>query len=196
MPATEPPHQILIAGAGYAGLHVALRLSTWRDRHRGLEVTLIDQHPYRQVITELPRVAAATRAAEAVRLPLAQLLAQQVRFVQATISGFDLAAGRRMTTAGPLPYTRLVLALGSRPNDLAIPGLAERTIPLYSVEDAERVWHAVMVAVAAAASEPDPERQRRLLTVVVGGGGATGVELAETLPMLARSTDSRRSCPG
>jgi NADH:ubiquinone reductase (H+-translocating) len=195
MPTTEPPHQILIAGAGYAGLHVALRLSTWQDKHRTVEVTLVDQHPYHQVITELPRVAAGTRAAEAVRLPLAQLLAQQVRFVHATITGFDLAAGRLLTTAGALPYTRLVLALGSRPNDFAIPGLAERTIPLYSVEDAERVWQAVMAAVAAAASEPDPERQRRLLTVVVGGGGATGVELAgelaETLPMLAR----RRGLP-
>ena len=100
MPTTELPHQILIAGAGYAGLHVALRLSTWLDRHRTVEVTLVDQHPYHQVITELPRVAAGTRAAEAVRLPLAQLLAQQVRFVQATITGFDLAAGRLLTTAG------------------------------------------------------------------------------------------------
>jgi NADH dehydrogenase len=195
MPTTEPPHQILIAGAGYAGLHVALRLSTWLDQHRTVAVTLVDQHPYHQIITELPRVAAGTRAAEAVRLPLAQLLAQRVRFVQATITGFDLAAGHLLTTAGALAYTRLVLALGSRPNDFAIPGLAERTIPLYSVDAAERVWQAVMAAVAAAASEPDPERQRRLLTVVVGGGGATGVELAgelaETLPMLAR----RRGLP-
>src|ERR671933_2723340 len=161
MPTTEPPHQILIAGAGYAGLHVALRLSAWRGKHRTVEVTLVDQHPYHLVITELPRVAAGTRAAEAVCLPLAQLLAQQVRFVQATITGFDLAARRLLTTAGALPYTRLVLALGSRPNDFAIPGLAERTIPLYSVEDAERVWQAVMAAVAAAASERDPERPRR-----------------------------------
>src|SRR5919204_5946527 len=190
MPTTEPPHQILIAGAGYAGLHVALRLSTWQDKHRTVEVTLVDQHPYHQVITELPRVAAGTRAADAVRLPVERLLGEQVSFVQARLTGFDLAARRLLTTAGELPYTRLVLALGSRPNDFAIPGLAERTIPLYSVDDAERVWQAVMAALAAAASERDPERQRRLLTVVVGGGGATGVEvageLAETLPMLAR----------
>jgi NADH:ubiquinone reductase (H+-translocating) len=196
MSTTEPLDQIVIAGAGYAGLHVALRLSTWLDTHRAIAVTLVDQHPYHQIITELPRVAAGTRAAEAVRLPLAELLAERVRFVHATITSVDVAAGRVLTSDGALlAYTRLVLSLGSRPNDFAIPGLAERTIPLYSVEDAERVWQAVMAAVDAAASEPDPEQQRRLLTVVVGGGGATGVELAgelaETLPMLAR----RRGLP-
>ncbi len=184
------PHQIVIAGAGYAGLHVALRLSTWLDRHRMVQATLVDQHPYHQVITELPRVAAGTRLASAVRLPVEQLLEQHLTFVQATISGFDLPAGRVLTTAGALPYTRLVLPLGSRPNDFAIPGLAERTIPLYSVDDAEHVWRAVQAAVTAAAGEREPERQRCLVTAVVGGGGATGVELvgelAEVLPELAR----------
>jgi NADH:ubiquinone reductase (H+-translocating) len=190
MTATPAPHQILIAGAGYAGLHVALRLSTWLERQPAVQATLVDQHPYHQVITELPRVAAGSRAADAVRLPVERLLAQQVAFVQARVTGFDVPGARLLTTAGELPYTRLVLALGSRPNDFAIPGLAERTIPLYSVEDAERVWQAAQDAVAAAAGEPDPERQRWLATVVVGGGGATGVELAgelaETLPELAR----------
>jgi NADH dehydrogenase len=82
-----------------------------------------------------------------------------------------------------------VLALGSRPNDFAIPGLAERTLSLYSASDAERVWEAVNKTLDGAAAAPDPERQRCLATVVVGGGGATGVELAgelaEMLPQVA-----------
>ena len=82
-----------------------------------------------------------------------------------------------------------MLALGSRPNDFAIPGLAQRTLSLYSASDAERVWAAVNKALTAAAAATDPERQRRLATVVVGGGGATGVELAgelaEMLPEVA-----------
>jgi NADH dehydrogenase len=172
----------VIAGAGYAGLHVALRLQ--------LPATLVDQHPYHQVITELPRVATGTRAPDAVRLPLERLLGERVSFVQARLTGFDLAGRRLLTTAGDLPYTRLVLALGSRPNDFAIPGLAEHTIPLYSVDNAERVWQAAQTAVAAAAAERDPEQRRRLVTAVIGGGGATGVELAgelaEALPELAR----------
>jgi NADH:ubiquinone reductase (H+-translocating) len=101
-----------------------------------------------------------------------------------------LANRTLQTKAGPVGYTRLVLALGSRPNDFAIPGLAERTIALYSVADAERVWAAARDTVKAAAQATDPDRRRRLATVVVGGGGATGVELAgelaETLPAVAR----------
>ena len=96
---------------------------------------------------------------------------------------------RLLTEAGPIGWRRLVLALGSRPNDFDIPGLAQRTLSLYSASDAERAWEAVSRALSAAAAADDPERQRRLATVVVGGGGATGVELAgelaEVLPKVA-----------
>ena len=181
--------QIVVAGAGYAGLHVALRLTASLRNHPAVELTLADRHDYHQVLTELPRVAGGTRAADAVRIPLQDVLAARVRFVQTEINGFDLAGQRLLTGAGPIGWGRLVLALGSRPNDFAIPGLAQRTLSLYSAGDAERVWAAAGRALTAAAAEPDPERQRRLATVVVGGGGATGVELAgelaEVLPAVA-----------
>jgi NADH dehydrogenase len=183
-------HHFTIAGAGYAGLHAALRLATKLRDNPEVALTLVDRHDYHQVLTELPRVAGGTRAAEAVRIPLDDVLAERVEFVEAEVQGFDLADRRLLTAAGPIDYTRLVLALGSRPNDFAIPGLAERALSLYSVGDAERVWAAVNDALAAAAAATDPERQRCLATVVVGGGGATGVELAgevaEMLPELER----------
>ena len=181
----------MVAGAGYAGLHVALRLTARQRNNPALELTLVDQHDYHQAITELPRVAGGTRTADAVRIPLQDLLAKRVRFIQATIDGLDLA-GRLITGAGPVGWGRLVLALGSRPNDFAIPGLEQRTLQLYSASDAERVWAAVTGALTSAAG---PGRQPRLATVVIGGGGATGVELAgelaEALPEEAR----RRGLP-
>jgi NADH:ubiquinone reductase (H+-translocating) len=181
---------IVVAGAGYAGLHVALRLTAKLRSKPGVELILVDRHDYHQALTELPRVAAGTRAADAVRIPLQDTLAKRVRFVQTEITSLDLAGKRLLTRAGPIGWTRLVLALGSRPNDFAIPGLAERALSLYSAGDAERVWTAVSKALEAAAAVADPDRQRRLATVVVGGGGATGVELAgelaEILPEAAR----------
>ena len=180
--------QVVVAGAGYAGLHVALRLTAKR-RNNPVELTLVDRHDYHQAITELPRVAGGTRAADAVRIPLQDVLAERVRFVQTEINGFDLAGRRLLTGAGPIGWRRLVLALGSRPNDFAIPGLEQRALSLYSASDAERVWAAVGKALTAAAAATDPRLQRRLATVVVGGGGATGVELAgelaEALPQVA-----------
>jgi NADH:ubiquinone reductase (H+-translocating) len=186
---TDSSGQVVVAGAGYAGLHVALRLTAKLRSNPAVELTLVDRHDYHQVITELPRVAGGTRAADAVRIPLQDMLATRVRFVQAEIDGFDLAGRRLLTGAGPIGWRRLVLALGSRPNDFAIPGLAQRALSVYSASDAEQVWAAVNQALTAAAAATDPERQRRLATVVVGGGGATGVELAgelaEILPQAA-----------
>ena len=138
--------QIVVAGAGYAGLHVALRLTAKLRNNPEVELTLVDRHDYHQVLTELPRVAGGTRAADAVRIPLQDMLAKRVRFVQTEINGFDLAGRRLLTGAGPIGWRRLVLALGSRPNDFAIPGLAQRALSLYSASDAERVWAAVSKA--------------------------------------------------
>ena len=66
------------------------------------------------------------------RIPLQDALAERVRFVQTGIKGFDLAGLRLLTGAGAVGWGRLVLALGSRPNDFAIPGLAERALSLHS----------------------------------------------------------------
>src|SRR5256885_9202864 len=82
---------IVVAGAGYAGLHVALRLTAKLRNHPETMLTLVDRHDYHQVLTELPRVAGGTRAAGAVRIPLQDILAERVRFVQTEIDGFDLA---------------------------------------------------------------------------------------------------------
>ena len=133
------------------------------------------------MITELPRVAGGTRTADAVRIPLEDTLPKQAHFVLTEITGFDLAGRQLLTEAGPIGWRWLVLALGSRPNDFAIPGVAEHTLTLYSADDAEEVWAAVNKSLTAAASAKDPESRRRLATAVVGGGGATGVELAGEL---------------
>ena len=188
---------IVIAGAGYAGLHVALRLAGRLRGRPGVEVVLVDRHDYHLALTELPRVAAGTRAAGAVRIPIEDVLAGRVRFVQTGIDGVDLAGRRLLTGAGPVGWGRLVLALGSRPNDFAIPGLAERALSLYSASDAERVWAAVSKALDDAAAAADPGRRRRLATVVVGGGGATGVELAGELAEVLPEAAARRGlAPG
>jgi NADH:quinone reductase (non-electrogenic) len=103
-PAAEGTGQIVVAGAGYAGLHVALRLTARQRGNPALPLTLVDRHDYHEAITELPRVAAGTRAADAVRIPLQGVLAERVRFVQAEINGVDLAGRQLLTGAGPIGW--------------------------------------------------------------------------------------------
>ena len=70
---------IVVAGAGYAGLHVALRLAARLRDNPVVEIILVDRHDYHQVITELPRVAGGTRAADAVRIPLQDVRSEERR---------------------------------------------------------------------------------------------------------------------
>jgi NADH:ubiquinone reductase (H+-translocating) len=183
--------QIIIAGGGYAGLQIAVRLGDWlKDRAEDVQAMLVDRHDYHQIIPELPDVAAGDRSVADVRMPLAKLVGQQVAFVQTTVAGFDLAGRRLLTEAGPLPYDRLVIALGSQSNSFGIPGVPQYSLNLYSVDAATRVWAAINAAVDAAAKEADAAKVRQLLTVLVGGGGPTGVEVAgdvaEQVPALVR----------
>jgi nucleoside-diphosphate-sugar epimerase len=87
----ERNHGIVVAGAGYAGLHVAMRLATKLRDNPGVQLTLVDWHDFHQVMTELPRVAGGTRAADAVRIPVDDVVARRVRFLETQITGFDLA---------------------------------------------------------------------------------------------------------
>lgn len=180
----------VIAGAGYAGLHVAQRLGSWiRDRHQAT-ITLVDRNDYHQLLTELPRVAAGERLEEQVKVDLEKVLPKPVTFVQTEVTGFDFPKRQILTEDGPIGYWRLVLALGSRPNDFHIPGLADRVTFMRSSADALVIRRQVEASVRKAAESKDRNEQQRLMTVVVGGGGATGVELAgalsEELPDMAR----------
>src|SRR5262252_4500376 len=186
--------RIVIAGAGYAGLHAAQRSERWLANHDEVEMTLVDRNDYHQLITELPRVATGTLEKSRVQIETGAVLSRRVRSVQTRITGFDLKERSLVTDAGRLPYDYLVLGLGSRPNDFGIPGLAERVLSPYSAEEAQQVWEAVTDSVRRAAATTDPGEQQRLLTIVIGGGGATGVELAgafaEGLPSLAKEYGS------
>ncbi|HZT96122.1 MAG TPA: NAD(P)/FAD-dependent oxidoreductase [Chloroflexota bacterium] len=186
---SDQDHSIVIAGAGYGGLHVAQRMAPFLRRHSDIRLMLVDQNPYHQLITELPRVTSGERTVGQVQVDLEQVLSTVVEFKQSEITAICPAENRLESTTGSIGYERLVLALGSRPNDFNIAGLSEQVLYPYTPEGAREVWEAVNNAVSAAAQAPDDAERRRLLTVAIGGGGASGVEIAggfaEELPQLA-----------
>lgn len=146
---------IVVIGAGYAGMTAALRLDR---RHRITLISAADQFTQRIRLHEL----AAGRAS--VSVPLAELTrGTGIGTVVATVSAIDTAAKLVRTDDGrEFRYDTLVYALGSR-TDVRTPGVAEHA---YTPETAG----ALRARLSSGAGE-----------LAVVGGGLTGVELAAEL---------------
>lgn len=160
--------RVVILGAGYGGLRVALRLSgRWGGR---FEVLLIDRCDYHQLVTRLPEVAAGGISPLEAAVPLAVPLAgRPVRFLQTTVRALDLGRPAVLTDIGWLEGDWLVVALGSEPAWPAISGLAQVAFPFRTLSDAVALGERL-----ARGPAPTVGGDR----VVVVGGGFTGVELA------------------
>lgn len=168
--------QVVILGAGYAGLSAAKAV----HRHAGahLQVVVVDRSPDHVLRTELYQVdeiatEGATRRKWA--LPIVEVLEGRVaRFVQGTVTGIDLSSKCVRLETGTLPFDYLVICLGSEPSYFGIPGGKELAQEVYSLSGAERLAARLREIERAAARAPAPARPR----VVVVGGGSTGTEVA------------------
>jgi NADH dehydrogenase len=178
--------RVLILGGGYVGLYSALALR--KHVRANTEITVVDRRPYMTYQPFLPEAAAASIAPGHVVVPLRREL-KGVKIVQAKVVGIDHGARavRATTDFGDdltLQYDELVVALGSIPRTLPIPGLAEFGVGFKWVEEAINVRNSVLGRIARAASTTDPALRKRLLTFVFVGGGFAGIEaFAETEDM-------------
>src|SRR5688572_6632765 len=103
---------VLILGAGYAGLRAALDL--WMAARRGAPVR----------VTLVHEVGTGGLRPGAAQVPLSLLLRDRpVDFVQGSVEAIDLATSSVATTAGNFTYDSLVVALGSEPDFHGIDGL-------------------------------------------------------------------------
>jgi NADH:ubiquinone reductase (H+-translocating) len=178
----DPPH-IVIIGAGFGGLWASRAL-----RRAAVRVTLIDRNNYHGFWPLLYQVAAAELDAEQIAYPLRRILRRHrhVTFFLADVQEVDFTA--RTVEAGnrTLHYDYLVLALGSTSSYFNIPGAAEHTFPLKTMEEGIHLRNHILRCFERAVQESDPGRRRELLTFVVVGGGPTGVEYVGALSELVQ----------
>lgn len=169
-PATPNKVRIVIAGAGFAGIRAARRLS----RHAGLEVTLISPEDTFTYYPQLYHAATGGTRKESA-LPLTEVLAGcPVQVVKARLASFDPAAHTVATDTGQtLPYNKLILALGSVTNYFGIPGLAEFSYDIKSINGAERFKQHLHQQLT--------DQHAADLNYAIVGGGPTGIELAGAL---------------
>lgn len=182
--------RILILGAGYAGLRVALELDRLlAGREDLLQITLVDRHLYHQHIALLHLLAVEAAPQSEVALPLDTLLQRRnVRFHQGEVTRIEPGQRQVVLSDGlALPYDRLVVALGGTTSYAGIAGAAEHTWPLRSYDEALRLCEHIDSRFREAVLTQNADERRRLLSFAVVGGNFTGCQLAGELAQRARS---------
>jgi NADH dehydrogenase FAD-containing subunit len=156
-------HEVLVLGAGYAGLSAAVQLAARTGKRGNLRVRLVN--PY-DTFTERLRLHMTATGQETAEMNILELLeGTGAGFVRGWVTAVDAEAKTvRIDDDRVLRYDTLVYSLGSIADTAAVPGADDHACTLDSPEDA---------AVLA-------DRLTRLDggTVVVGGSGLTGVEAA------------------
>ena len=98
-------------------------------------------------------------------------------FHQAEIEGVDTAARNAIirypghSEYNYIPYDHLVIAVGSRTDLSALPGVNEHAFPFKTLGDALYLRNHLIGVLESAEVEEDQEEKRQLLTFVVAGGG-------------------------
>ncbi|WP_110928686.1 NAD(P)/FAD-dependent oxidoreductase [Bacillus massiliglaciei] len=179
---------IVILGAGYGGLLTALTVRKYLNVSEA-KVTVVNQYPTHQIITELHRLAAGNVSEQAVAMPLEKLLkGKAIDLRIAKVESFSVD-NKEVKLAGgsTLTYDSLVVALGSKTAYFGIPGLEENSMVLKSAEDAKQIFRHIKERI----QEYSKTRKEEDATIVIGGGGLTGVELVgeivDTFPKIAES---------
>jgi len=174
--------QVVILGAGYAGLRTALRLERLIKQDPEWRILLIDKFDRHQLKTELHEVAAGRTSLEGASVQISKILGNKnIDFVHAEAVNIDFAQRIVTTTRGKIRYDQLVIALGSETEFFGISGMSKHAFTLTSTEDAEHIRTHIRNMFAQAKDEKDDVKRSAMLRIVVGGGGFTGVELATEL---------------
>ena len=181
--------KIVIAGAGFGGLNLALGLEKVFHSDNKTSITLIDRHDYHLFTPSLYEVATAEeemtsvlQLEKSIALPITELLRnKRINFVQGEVGVIDQSRKKIKAGIRELDYDYLVLAMGSKTEYFGVEGAEKFSLPLKNLKDAFRVRNALEFAVQA--HQNDAVKQ--YVRFVVAGGGYTGVELAAEMDKLA-----------
>ena len=179
--ASNIPPRILVIGGGYVGMYTARRILKKLKRGEAI-VTVVDPRAYMTYQPFLPEAAAGSIAPRNIVAPLRRVLTgPNAEVITGRVTSVDHS--RNAATIMPnngdgyeLSFDHLIVAVGSVPRTLPIPGLAEHGIGFKQVEEAISLRNHVIGQIDLADSIKDPAARLKALTFVFVGGGFAGVE--------------------
>ncbi|MFN3652698.1 MAG: NAD(P)/FAD-dependent oxidoreductase [Armatimonadota bacterium] len=185
----EHGRNIVILGAGFAGINAADCLVKKLPAESGWKVTLVDRHNYHLFTPLLYHAASGLVDPSSILFPVRRLTDRpHFQFREASVQAIDMHRQVVHLDDGPLAYDQLVIALGSVTNFFGSEEKLPGALKLKTLADSIMIRNHVIDAFEKAEVETDPEIRRRHLTFVVVGGGATGVELIGSIRGLVRGT--------
>jgi NADH dehydrogenase len=172
-------HTVVIAGGGFGGLYAARRLERRLPRHSA-RIVMVTEANFMLYTPLLPGAAAGVLEPRHVVVPLREELDwTDIRLARVTGADpalselhLDTADGREDT----LRYDQLVVALGSVPRVLPVPGLAEHAVGFKNLAEAIALRNRVIWNLEVAESMADAGDRAEWLTFVFVGAGYAGVE--------------------
>src|SRR5579859_5219673 len=136
--------KVLILGAGFAGIQVAMELERRFHNDDSVKITLVSRDNFVLFTPMLHEVAASDLDPAAIVNPVRSML-RRAQFIASDVESIDLENKQVTVTHGfrrhrhNLDYDHLVLALGSVANFYGIEGLEERALTMKSLEDAMKL---------------------------------------------------------
>lgn len=189
-------YDVLIVGGGFGGVTVARRLERLLAG-RSERILLVSPENFLTFTPLLPEAASGTLEPRHAVAPIRQLL-RRTAVTTGEVVGLDVTARRAVIAdlnddEREVAYRALVLAPGSVPTTLPIPGLATHAVGFKTLPDAIWLRNRVLRQLEAAEAAEDLAARRALLTFTFVGGGYAGVEALAELESLAR--DALRTYP-
>jgi NADH:ubiquinone reductase (H+-translocating) len=177
--------RVVIVGGGFGGLAAAQEL-----RRADVDVTLVDRtnhHLFQPLLYQLAAGGISQgECAAPIRLGLKRC--RNAKFVMAEVTDVDAERRQVVLDRGErLDYDSLIVACGARTSYFGHDEWAEVTSDLKALPDAVELRNRIYGAFEQADRADDEASRNEWLTFVVVGGGATGVEVAGVLGVIAQN---------
>ncbi len=171
--------QVVIIGAGFAGLKLARKL----NNHSNYNITLIDKNNYHQFQPLFYQVATASLDASNISFPLRKIFqkSKNVRIKIAEVNKVIVERNEIETNIGNIAYDYLVIATGADTNYFGNTNVMNNAFPMKTTVEALQLRNQIIQNFEDAATTNSSIELEKLLHIVIVGGGPTGIELSGAL---------------